>query len=243
MRTLQWLDAAGNSESLSADSASYMFPRLSPDGNRLVLRVTQGSSTDDLWSYDLQRGGKTRLTSGTGLNSWPVWSPDGQDVIFQSTGGMFWARADGAGKPRSLTQSKKLQFPSSFSPNGKWLTFTELTSGTASEIRTLRVESIAGQLRTGESKPFLKGSTTNSYAVFSPDGRWLAYTDPPAGTYEVYVRAFPDNGSQVQISDTGGTSPVWSRNGDPQSCSRAICCCPPLILQASPECEVLPDLE
>lgn len=130
------------------------------------------------------------------------------NVIFQSTGGMFWARADGAGKPRSLTQSKKLQFPSSFSPNGKWLTFTELTSGTASEIRTLRVESIAGQLRTGESKPFLKGSTTNSYAVFSPDGRWLAYTDPPAGTYEVYVE--PSRTMAVRCKSLIRVGPVRS---------------------------------
>jgi serine/threonine-protein kinase len=29
----------------------------------------------------------------------------------------------------------------------------------------------------------------------------------------VYVRAFPDNGAQVQISNAGGVIPVWSRNG------------------------------
>src|SRR5262249_42924331 len=60
---------------------------------------------------------------------------------------------------------------------------------------------------------FLRTSTVNTYAAFSPDGRWVAYSDAEGGTYEVYVRAFPDNGTKVQISDAGGMMPVWSRTG------------------------------
>src|SRR5207253_3211522 len=60
---------------------------------------------------------------------------------------------------------------------------------------------------------FLKTSTAYAFAAFSPVGRWLAYADAEAGQYEVYVRAFPDNGSKVLISNAGGISPVWSRNG------------------------------
>jgi serine/threonine-protein kinase len=81
------------------------------------------------------------------------------------------------------------------------------------EIRTLRVENTAGQLRSATNELFLKTLTANAYAAFSPDGRWVAYADSPGGNYEVYVRAFPDDGSQVQISNAGGTMPVWSRNG------------------------------
>src|SRR5262249_28676975 len=39
-----------------------------------------------------------------------------------------------------------------------------------------------------------------------------AYADAEGGQYEVYVRAFPDNGTQAQISNAGGVMPVWSRN-------------------------------
>jgi len=56
--------------------------------------------------------------------------------------------------------------------------------------------------------PFLEGQ-----ASFSPDGKWLAYYSGQSGTYEVYVRSFPDNGGEWQISNGGGSSPVWSRNG------------------------------
>jgi Tol biopolymer transport system component/predicted Ser/Thr protein kinase len=211
LRTMQWLDGAGETVSLGIDPALYIFPRLSPDGSRLACMVSQGSSTD-LWIYDWLRGSKARLTSGI-LTVYPVWSPDGRFVVFHSVGGMFWTRADGAGKPQPLTQSKSMQLPSSFTPDGTRFVFSEQTPGAGGEIRTVPVESGSGQMRAGEPQLFLKTSTVNTWPTFSPDGRWLAYADAPAGTYEVYVRAFPDNGTQVQISNAGGTMPFWSRNG------------------------------
>src|SRR5258708_32625328 len=99
---------------------------------------------------------------------------------------MFWTRADGAGKPQSLTRSKNMQAPGSFTSDGTRLVFFELTSDGGAEIRTVPVESRSGQMRAGEPQVFLKTSATQNYAAFSPDGRWLAYADAPAGSYEVY---------------------------------------------------------
>ena len=107
-----------------------------------------------------------------------------------------------------------MQLPGSFTPDGTRLVFSEQTPGASGEIRTVPVESGSGQLRAEEPQLFLKTSTINTFPAFSPDGRWLAYADAPAGIYEVYVRAFPDNGAQVQISNAGGMMPVWSRNGN-----------------------------
>jgi serine/threonine-protein kinase len=126
---------------------------------------------------------------------------------------MFWTRADAAGKPQPLTQSKNSQFPASFTSNGATLVFTELVPGVGAEIRTVPLEGGSRQLRAGNPQVFLKIPTYNAYPAFSPDGRWLAYATTEAGIYEVYVRAFPDNGSQVQISNAGGLMPVWSRDG------------------------------
>jgi serine/threonine-protein kinase len=103
--------------------------------------------------------------------------------------------------------------PFSFSPDGKRLAYSEHIPGAGAEIRTVPVESSAGNLRAGDSQVFLKTAVGLTYATFSPDGRWLAYADAEGGQYEIYVRAFPDNGSQVQISNAGGALPVWSRNG------------------------------
>ena len=81
------------------------------------------------------------------------------------------------------------------------------------EIRTVPVENVSGQLQAGQSGLYLSTSSINSAAAVSPDGRWIAYASAEGGTYEVYVRAFPDNGTKVQVSNGGGILPVWSRNG------------------------------
>jgi hypothetical protein len=210
LKIIQWLDGVGKTVSLGNEPAAYQFPRLSSDGSRLAYTVTQGSITD-LWVYEWQRGIKQRLTNG--MVTWGmVWSPDGRFVVFESAGRMLWTPADGGGKPQPLTQAKTLQFPTSFSPDGKRLVFSELSPEAGAEIRTVAVESGSGQLRAGEPQLFLKTSTINSFSAFSPDGRWLAYADADAGSYEVFVRAFPDKGAKVQISNAGGTMPVWSRN-------------------------------
>jgi serine/threonine-protein kinase len=208
LRIMQWLDGAGKGEAIGFDPGVYFFPRFSPDGNRLAYFASQGGDTD-LWTYDLQRGGKTRLTNG-GNGSFAAWSPDGQYLVFQFGGAIFWTRADGAAKPQILLQTNGSLFPTSFTPEGK-LVYSELKSGGA-EIRTVTIENQSGQLRAGEPRPFLKTATANNFSTFSPDGKWLAYTDAEAGSFEVYVRAFPDNGAKVQVSN-GGILPLWSRNG------------------------------
>ncbi len=209
LRTMQWLDSTGKTVSLGIEPAYYTSPRFSQDGGRLAYVVSQGSSSD-VWIYDWRRGIKTRLTNG--WNAYPVWSPDSRFVVFQALGGMFWTRADGAGKPQPLTQSKARQLPASFTPDGTRLVFSEVTPGAGAEIRTVPVESGSGKLRAGEPQSFLK-MPANAFAAFSPNGRWLAYANTEAGQYEVYVRSFPDKGAQVQISNAGGVMPVWSRNG------------------------------
>ena len=50
-------------------------------------------------------------------------------------------------------------------------------------------------------------------AVFSPDGRYVAYCSNKSGRQEVYVRPFPEGGFFWQVSTDGGSMPQWSRDG------------------------------
>src|ERR1035438_9502037 len=43
----------------------------------------------------------------------------------------------------------------------------------------------------------------------SSDGRWLAYSSTESGREEVYVTHFPSGAGKWQVSQTGGTFPVW----------------------------------
>jgi eukaryotic-like serine/threonine-protein kinase len=73
------------------------------------------------------------------------------------------------------------------------------------------VESTDAGLRAGDPTPFRRTPAFEVYPSFSPDGRWIAYGSNESGSWEVYVRAFPDDGHQVQLSVRGGRIPAWSR--------------------------------
>jgi eukaryotic-like serine/threonine-protein kinase len=209
LRTIHWMDSTGKLETLEIEPAIYQFPRISPDGSKLIWMVNQGSIAD-LWIYDWRRGSKTRLTDSQDVYAYPVWSPDGRYVVFSSSRGIFWTRADGAGRPQPLTVSKALQFPMSFTPDGRRLVFSELNPA-GGLIRTVLLDESSGQLNASSPELFLQTSSNLPFPVFSPDGRWLAYADAESGAYEVYVRAFPDKGTRWLISN--GTMPIWARNG------------------------------
>jgi serine/threonine protein kinase/Tol biopolymer transport system component len=212
LTTVQWLDSAGRTQPLLAKPGDYGDPKLSPDGQRLLMHTPEGSS-DDMWVYEWTRDTMTRLTFGGGTYDAPVWSPDGRYVAFLGPGGMSWTRADGAGRPQPLTQSKIRQAPRSFTPDGKRLAFYQVSPGNGTDLWTVPLESDGAGLRAGKPELFLQTPFNERQPSFSPDGRWLAYSSDESGTYQVYVRSFPDKGGKWQVSNSGGLDPEWSPTG------------------------------
>jgi serine/threonine-protein kinase len=211
--TVQWLDAGGKMQPLLAKPGIYGRPSISPDGQRLALEVTDGPS-EDIWVYDWRRDTMTRLTF-TGSASAPVWTPDGRFIAFQiAERGMFATRSDGAGKPESLTQNIYQQYPQSFTPDGTRLALQDRERPEDPfHLRVVSVESDSSMLRAGKPEVLLQAQSDERTPVFSPDGHWLAYGSNESGTFQIYVRAFPDKGGKWQVSNGGGAYPMWSRTG------------------------------
>ena len=208
-RTLVWVDHQGAVEPLTLPPQAYDDPRLSPDGQWLAVQIGPGGNSD-IWIYHISRGTLTRLTFEGG--NLPLWMPDGKRVTFASSraGGaenLFWKPADGSGPAEQLTESERLQRPSSWSLDGQVLAFSERHSTTGLDIWVLPLQ--------GERKPrpFLQTQFQEAAAVFSPDGHWLAYTSDESGRPEVYVQPYPGPGGKWQISTEGGNEPVWVKNG------------------------------
>ena len=208
--TLVWVDRQGAVEPLALPLRRYFDPRLSPDGQRLAVQI--GSLINsDIWIHHIPRGTLTRLTfEGNDVD--PLWTPDGERVAFSSdrAGGptnLFWKPADGSGPVEQLTESERYQrYPSSCSPDGQVLAFSEFHPSTDWDIWVLPLQ--------GERKPrpFLQTQFRKGEAVFSPDGHWLAYISDESGRNEVYVRPYPGPGGKRQISTEGGDEPVWAKN-------------------------------
>jgi serine/threonine-protein kinase len=207
--TVQWLDRAGKTEPFLAKPGDYLYPSLSPDGNRIVL-----GSGGDIVIYDRQRDTTRRLTSGGGFQ-YPLWSPDGRYLVVRGPGGILWTRPDGVSAPQPLTHSSVAQYPWAFTADGTRLSVQELdtTRGSDYNVWTVAVARDGDGLRAGTPEPFLNSPVREGHPAISPDGRWIAYFTDASGTRQIFVRAFPDKGSQWQISNAGGVYPTWGRNG------------------------------
>ena len=216
-RTLVWVDREGREAPLKAPPRAYVYPRLSPDGTRVALDIRD--QENDIWILDLARETLTRLTFGPALEFFGIWTPDAQAVIFSSGefGGnlgprsLFRQAADGTGTVEELTQGAGLPF--AVAPDGMGLIFR--AAGTRwrnrGSRRDLMLLPLAGDRR---PQPLLQTPYDELNAELSPNGRWLAYESNESGRYEIYVRPFPNvTAGRWQVSTSGGTRPLWARNG------------------------------
>jgi hypothetical protein len=139
--------------------------------------------------------------------------------VFSSTRGrssgsnLFWQRSAAAGDAEQLTDTETLKRPDSWHPNGQLLLYTEI-GRTSTDVMLLPLEgNEQSGWKPGTPRPFLNSRFGELNAMFSPDGRWVAYeTDVTGpGQYDVYVTPFPGPGPRLPISHTGGAWPMWSR--------------------------------
>ena len=204
-------DRKGELERLKLAAAGFETPRVSPDGQRVAFGLG-----DTIWTYNLAgTAGMQRLTFG-GKNRFPIWSADGRHVAFQSDRegdlAVFWQLADGSGTAERLTKPEQgeAHVPLSWAPKGEdRFLFDVIKSGDVSlATYSLRDRKVApfGQVR----------STNPTGAVFSPDARWVAYTQTEQGRLTVVVQPDPPTGARYQLFAKGGDGPhevTWSSDG------------------------------
>jgi eukaryotic-like serine/threonine-protein kinase len=209
-RSLLWVDRRGSAQPVTQTRRAYLYPALSPDGERLA--VTIEDANQDIWMEDLPRGTLTRLTFDQGEEFGPVWTRDGTRLALASVQAgrdpaVFWMLADGGRPPELLLEGGPARFPSSFSPRDRVLAYTEQKTRDGADIWLLPLDDPA------HPRPFLRTPFQESAATFSPDGSWIAYVSNESGRNEVYVLPYPGPGGKRQISTEGGTSPAWAWDG------------------------------
>jgi Tol biopolymer transport system component/predicted Ser/Thr protein kinase len=212
--TLVWLYQDGKTQPLLPAPATYMQPRLSPDGKRLAF-----SNNTEIEIYDVGREAPARLNVRPQTTNFsPVWTPDGQHIVFESQGisnwSLSWIRSDGAGEAQPLLESKSRKSPHSFSPDGTRLAFMEQNAEGRYDLWTMSLDtSEPDHPKHGTPEVYLQTTSNEASPAFSPDGHWIAYTSDASGQDEVYVRPFPIAPGRWTVSSGGGRSPVWAPEG------------------------------
>lgn len=195
---------------------SYRDVGVSPDGARVAL-----ATQTDVWTYCFARATLSRLTTHPAPDNKPIWTPDGQRIIFTSMRAgypeMFWRAADGTGnEERLLARATDLidLRGTGWSSDGTQLLFTEVSATIQCAIGQIPIE------HPSDAKVLMKSEFCNDRAVVSPDGRWIAYNSNPSGRQEIYVERYPELGNRQQISTGGGTA--QSGRVTAGSCSSAV---------------------
>jgi serine/threonine-protein kinase len=202
---LVWTTRRGEEELLNDEPRIYANPRLSPDGQRIVVQA------GDLWMQDLARTTFTRLTSGEILsNGFPNWMPDGRRVIYRSSTGMRIQDVSGSGGiVQTIAGTNEFDYPAAISADGDTLVLLRVasTNDTSLDILSLSLKDPT-RIQSIVATPAYEGG-----ARLSPDGRWMAYVSNESGRNEIYLRPFPGPGERWQVSTEGGTQVVWNPNG------------------------------
>jgi eukaryotic-like serine/threonine-protein kinase len=208
---LVWFDRAGKQIGLLGDQADYADLELSPDGQRLAVSVFDpAEGTRDLWLYDVKRELRTRFTFDSANEFEPIWSPDGDRLVFariKASVDLFQKPSSG-GREDALLEGGLGKFPSDWSPNGRFILY--IAGGAAIARSDLLVLPLVGDKK---PFPFLETSFIETRGRFSPDGRWIAYASDESGQLEIYVARFPEPGERRRISTAGGVWPRWRRDG------------------------------
>jgi serine/threonine-protein kinase len=216
------IDRNGSVEPLKLPPGPYSSVRVSPDGTRIAV------GTDDdkeaiIYVYELSGANAMQRVTFGGNNRFPVWSGDGRRLAFQSDRdgdlAIFWQSAVG-GTAERLTKpgNGESHAPESWHPKSDTFLFST-TKGSDVSLWTFSLK---------DRKPAPFGAVQSPFpidAVFSPDGRWVAYTNTERGTpaasttdwgTTIYVQPFPATGSRYQLVTKERGSPhgaVWSPDG------------------------------
>ncbi len=204
------MDRTGQVTPLNLLPRHYEFPRVAPDGRRMAFGTDDGKEAI-VWTHHLSGTSAMQRLTLEGNNRFPIWNADSTRVAFQSDRqgdlAIWWQPADGSGTAERLTTPDQgtAHVPESWSPKGDVLLFG-VTKGADTSLWTF---GLVDRKATPFDDVHSAGSTG---AVFSPDGRWVAYSiSAERNTTSLFVRPFPVTAAKYQLPSKGSDSPKHPR--------------------------------
>jgi len=204
---LAWYDRSGKKGD-TIDSGTFQDAHISPDGKKVSAARADAAGHLEIYIYDLVRGTKSQFSFSQSRDDDPIWSPDGNTIVFDSARNgkidLYTRPANGARQEELLYHDDLDKYPFNWSLDGKYIAYETIANGHF-DIWVMPMF--------GDRKPyaFLQEKYNTRYPVFSPDTKWMAFTSFEAGHGQVYVVAFPKPGGRFLVGD--GAEAVWSRNG------------------------------
>ena len=205
------MNRKGGVEQMPLPPNVYSSLRVSPNGRELAFGTDDGKEAI-VWIYDLSRTGVPRRLTFGGGNRFPIWSGDGQRVVFQSDRegdpGLYWQRADGTGTAERLTTPDKgtAHIPESWSARDRGIL---VQCGGGPECVVVDVLDLGKE---GGAVWRRHGRRLRSTPSFRPMGDGWPTRCGPA-IWPTCTSSPSRHGRQVSDHDGNGHHPVWLPDG------------------------------
>src|SRR5262249_19509712 len=153
------------------DPGVYRIVALSPDNKRAALESVDRQGNLDIWILEFARGVNSRFTFDPGWDADPVWSPEGDRLIFV-TGApptLHQKASNISGAEAHMFRPPQPALPHSWSPDGKFLLLNDTTAPN-------HIWAVDVSLPASDRKPIpvVTSNYINVTPRFSPDGKFFA---------------------------------------------------------------------
>ena len=210
---LEWRDLGGNLiNRVDVPAGRYHFINLSLDSRLGVASKLSTSVAGDVWLFDLDRGGGSRLTSTPGLNYGSTISADGRNIVFSGNPEgieyLYSVTAGGSLTPDPLFRGgAQFKMPLAWSADGNVVFYREHHPDTNTD---LWIQPMTGEDR--KPRPYLRTRFTEDMAAPSPDGKWVAYVSDEAGPLDAYVQPYPVPDAKTRVTTEGAKAIYWRKD-------------------------------
>jgi Tol biopolymer transport system component len=211
-RTVTVVSRGGKTIATIGAPGAFSAMRLSPDGRSAAVTKFVPDGSGEIAILDMTHGRPVQFTSEGGTSIFPVWSPDGKEILFSSHRGETFRlyRKAISGKEQEIPTGPNRAYALAWIGDPERIVYVERTFNPFST--TLMVRPVAPG---GTPTLLFEDSRGRMYSCsVSRSQRWVAYTSEESGRPEVYVRFMPRHGQPagraIRISTGGARDPAWS---------------------------------
>ena len=210
-RKIVKISMKGETTIIDSGNHPYVEPKLSPDNKKIAVVIRDGADFD-IWIFEIASRTLSKLTFG-GLNRTPQWSPDGKSIAYfkrtkEGKSGIYVKPSDGSGEERLIFDGKEIRvYLNHWSRDGEFLLVDYLEKNSQSDLLVIPLK--------GDKAPwkYLDSKKDEYESTISPNGKWLSYLTDESGSYQIFVRSFPNKDGKWQISTDVAEEPRWSPDG------------------------------
>jgi serine/threonine protein kinase len=208
---MAWVDRAGRDVAMvDMPAGSFRSMSITPDDRMASIDRRDAQGLSSVWLVDLAQGGTEQVPSAYWAGD-PLWSHDGRTLAFSVAADSppnLLIRSDGGrGAERRLTRDSAIQYANDFTPDGTRVLFQRFSNDTGWDLH------IVGTGEGASPQRVLQTPANEARGRISPDGRWIAYGSDESGQMEIYIARFPELQPRTRLSDSGGSRPMWRRDG------------------------------